>query len=160
MKDKKSALEFLAKAHRNTYAAPKEIKLKHRILDLIEGHKCYYFTDGDWEYYDMYAGSTWAPGREVILYKKIPEWAMSYQGQTTKEAKNNEDLVFEFLKRALRNCPEDMPFRGPKFFKGDVFKYTFDIKGDYDYFTGRESIQLIKTGQELFFQNVMGERIE
>jgi hypothetical protein len=81
--DKESLLEFIAKAHRNTYAAPKEVKQQNLLKNpFLPGHTCYYFKDGDWKYFDGYAGTEWAPGREVVLYKEKPAWCMAYQGQT------------------------------------------------------------------------------
>jgi hypothetical protein len=154
--DKESLLEFIAKAHKNTYAAPKEIKLQYKCqTPILEGHKDYDFVDGDWRYHDSYAGSQWAPGREVVFYQNKPVWCMSYQGQTAQNL--SEYLVektFEFLKNALRNMDENMPFRGPVLFAQNGFEYVFRFKGDYQYFTGRESIK--HKGKELFFQDVMG----
>jgi len=159
--NKSKLLKFITKAHRNTYAAPKEIKQKNKMgVPFLPDHKCYYFRDGEWEYYDGYAGEEWAPGREVVLLKGKAVWAMSYQG------KHNEDYpeeffqkeVFPFLKRALTNMDESMPFRGPKEFVEGEFRYTFTLKGDYSYFTGREVIH--HKGIEVFFQDVMGELIK
>jgi hypothetical protein len=144
-------LGFIAKAHRNTYAAPKEIRQKSKLkTPFLPGHKCYHFVNGEWEYFDGYAGAEWAPGREVVLLHGNPVWAMSYQG------KHNEE--FSFLKKALMNMDDSMPFRGPKEFKEGDFRYVFELKGDYQYFTGRESIT--HKGIEVFFQDVMGELIK
>lgn len=154
--DKESLLEFITKAHRNTYAAPKEVKLKYQCeTPLVPGHKDYDFVEGDWRYHDMYAGTEWAPGSEVVLYKGNPVWRMSYQGQTVNGLSPAfVTEMFGFLKAALRNFDEQMPFRGPKMFVRGDFEYMFDINGDYTYFTGRESISY--KGIELFFQDVMG----
>jgi hypothetical protein len=158
--DKESLLEFITKAHRNTYAAPKEIKLKYRCkTPLIEGHKEYDFIDGDWRYHDTYAGTEWAPGSEVVLYKGQPVWRMSYQGQTVNSL--SEEFVeemFGFLKEALRNVDEHMPFRGPALFARGDFIYKFAIKGDYRYFTGRESVTY--KDKELLFQDVIGAMVK
>ena len=154
--DKESLLEFIVKAHKNTYAAPYEIKMQHRLeTPFLPGHKCYYFKDGAFEYLDGYAGEEWAPGGEVVFYEHQPVWHMSYQGQTIEHlSKYLVDKTFEFLKRALRNVDESMPFRGPLIFAQDNFEYFFNITGDYAYFKGRESIK--HNGKEVFFQDVMG----
>jgi hypothetical protein len=158
--DKQLILEFIAKAHRNTYAATKEIKLQHRLkTPFLPGHKCYYFKDGEWEYFDGYSGIEWAPGREVVLFQNKPIWSMSYQGQTPEGLSDKFiEETFDFLKKALRNFDSAMPFRGPAYFKEGDFEYTFEIKGDYRYFTGREAIQ--HKGKEVFFQDVMGSLIK
>ena len=154
-------LKFIAKAHRNTYAAPKEIRQKSRLeTPFLPGHKCYHFKDGEWEYFDGYAGAEWAPGREVVLLKGNPVWAMSYQGKHNEDYTGNfyQNEAFQFLKRALMNMDDLMPFRGPKEFIDGNFRYTFELKGDYRYFTGRESVT--HNGVEVFFQDIMGELIK
>ena len=158
--DKESLLEFIAKAHRNTYAAPKGLKLKYRCqTPLLEGHKEYDFTDGDWRYHDMYAGIEWAPGSEVVFYEGNPVWRMSYQGQTVNGLSPEfVEEMFGFLKEALRNFDDKMPFRGPLLYNKGDFRYTFDIDGDYTYFKGRESIKY--KGSELFFQDVIGSIVK
>ncbi|MBS3142185.1 hypothetical protein J4464_02240 [Candidatus Woesearchaeota archaeon] len=158
---KNELLTFIAKAHRSTYAAPKDISKRHRLeIPFIPGHKCYYFKDGEWEYYDGYAGSEWAPGREVVLLRGKPVWAMSYQGRHNEKfpAIFFQDEVFPFLKKALMSMDKAMPFRGPKEFVMEDFKYVFELKGRYQYFTGRETI--FHKGIEVFSQDVMGELIK
>src|SRR3989344_3018620 len=124
--DQQELLGFIAKAHRHTYAAPKEVRKQHKLeTPFLPGHKCYYFKDGEFEYY---------------------------------QGKNNEDYsadffqneAFPFLKRALVNMDDSMPFRGPREFVDGDFKYVFELRGDYQYFTGREVIthKVI----EVFFQ--------
>ncbi len=158
--DKESLLEFIAKAHNNTYAADKKTKLKHMMMTpFLPGHKCYYFKDGEWEYFDGYAGAEWAPGREIVVFEGKPIWSMSYQGRTVNGLKKEfVDEAFEFLKKALRNIDSTMPFRGPNKFTDGDFTYTFNMDGDYQYFTGREAIKY--KNQEIFFQDVMGEVIK
>jgi hypothetical protein len=154
-------LGFIANAHKHTYAAPKEIKKQHKLeTPFLPGHKCYYFKDGEWEYYDGYAGGGWAPGREVVLLRGNPIWAMSYQGKHNENYPENffQDEVFPFLKKALMNIDDSMPFRGPKEFNEGDFRYSFDINGDYKYFTSKEIIT--HKGIEVFFQDIMGELIK
>ena len=164
MKDKIKTAEllgFIAKAHRNTYAAPPEVRKKHKLeTPFLPGHKCYHFKDGEWEYFDGYAGSEWAPGREVILLNGKPIWAMSYQGKHNPAYSGDffQNEAFQFLKRALMNMDDSMLFRGPKEFVDGEFRYAFELKGDYQYFTGRESIT--HKGIEVFFQDIMGELIK
>ena len=157
--DEESFLEFIAKAHKHTYAAPADVKAKYRCENpILQGHKDYDFIDGDWRYHDSYAGQLWAPGKEVVFYKDNPVWCMSYQGQAAEGLQDDFiEKVYLFLKKALRACTPDTPFRGPPSFKEGDFEYEFAIKGDYQYFTGRESIK--HKGKEVFFQDVMGSLI-
>ncbi len=158
--DKDSLLEFIAKAHKNTYAAPKEIRSKYKCaIPILSEHKDYDFTLGDWRYHDSYAGSKWAPGREVVFLYEKPVWCMSYQGQTIEDL--SEEFIektFKFLKRALQNFDKNYPFRGPKTFKRGEYEYKFKFTGDYKYFKGVETIKY--RGKKVFFQDVMGSLIK
>ena len=159
--DKIKLLKFIAKAHRNTYAAPKEVGKKYKLkTPFLPGHECYYFSEGEWEYYDGYAGDAWAPGREVVLFKGEPIWTMSYQGKHNSKYPDDfiHNEVFVFLRKALMNFKDEMPFRGPIEFEEGDFRYVFKINGDYQYFTGREAIYY--KGIKVFFQDVMGEIIK
>ncbi len=150
----KELLKFIAKAHKNTYAAPKKIKCK----SIIAGHKDYDFVDGDWRYHDSYSGWVWPPGKEIVFYKNKPVWCMSYQGKALSDSKEFIEKVYGFLKKALMKTTHNLPFRCPKKFKQGDFEYTFKIKGDYSYFTGREAVKY--KGKEVFFQDVMGSLIK
>ncbi len=158
--DKDSLLEFIAKAHKNTYAASKEVKARYKCeISILPEHKDYDFVEGDWRYHDSFAGSSWAPGREVVFFLGYPIWSMSYQGQTIDDLGTEFiDETFEFLKKALRKCTDEIPFRGLDGFEEGDFKYSFKFEGDYSYFTGRESV--IYRGKEVFFQDVMATLIK
>jgi hypothetical protein len=150
----KELLTFIAKAHKNTYAASKEIKEKYKCDPILEGHDDYEYSEGEWSYHDSYAGNAWAPGREVVFYKGKPFWSMAYQGQTIEGLdKDFINEIFDFLKKVLRDIDESFPFRGPKNFKEGDFEYSFEIEGEYRYFIGRENIKY--KNKEVFFQNVM-----
>lgn len=159
--EKESLMEFILKAHQHTYAAPKEIKRQYRCTTpILTGHKDYQFVDGDWSYPDSYAGSAWAPGREVVFYKDQPVWCMSYQGKHNQSFTEEfiQQQAFPFLQKALRTITPDSPFRGPPYYEDGDFVYEFTMNGDYTYFTGRESVKF--KGTEVFFQNIMGELIK
>ncbi|MEA3430607.1 MAG: DUF5680 domain-containing protein [Nanoarchaeota archaeon] len=159
--EKEILLKFIAKAHRNTYAAPKEVQQKYKCeVSILKGHYDYDFSEGDLSYHDSYAGRSQAPGREVVFLKGKPIWAMAYQGQYNSKYADDffQTRAFPFLKKALMNFDDDMPFRGPKeFIEGD-FRYTFEMEGDYDYFKGQERI--FYKGESVFFQDVMGSLIK
>jgi hypothetical protein len=158
--DKKSLLKFIAKAHKNTYAAPKDIRSKYECkIPILTEHKDYDFVDNNWRYHDSYAGSEWAPGREVVFFRDLPIWCMSYQGRVIENlSREFVEKTFEFLKLALQNFDSNTPFRGPKQFKKGDYEYTFKFIGDYRYFTGREAVKY--KGQEVFFQDIMGTLIK
>lgn len=159
--NKKTLLNFIAKAHRHTYAGPKEIKIKYKCKQpILIGHKDYHFEEGDFAYHDSYAGKTWAPGREVVFFKNNPIWSMGYQGRTFGNFDENffQDSLFPFLQKALRTFKDEMPFRGPDKFEEKDFKYTFEMKGDYEYFTGQEKVYF--RNEIVFLQDIIGSKIE
>jgi len=159
--EKETLLKFIALAHKNTYAAPKEVQQKHKCENpILPGHKDYEFSEGDFIYHDSYAGSTWAPGKEVVFFKNKPIWSMAYQGKTISifEESFFQEKIFPFLKKALMNFDKDTPFRGPKEFKDDNFKYIFDLEGNYEYFKGQEKV--FYNNEVVFIQDVMGGLIK
>jgi len=159
--NKTTLLKFIAKAHRNTYAGPKETKLKNKCKkSVLPEHTDYHFKEGDLEYHDSYTGTVFAPGREVVFLKKEPVWSMAYQGRSFDHYGTTffKETLFPFLQRALRNFTDDMPFRGPSSFEEGDFKYTFKMKGDYEYFTGQEKVFF--KGELAFLQDVIGSKVE
>ncbi len=157
---KEELLTFILKVHRNTYAAPEEIKKQNMAMPFLPGHKDCEFSEGDFTYRDSYAGSTWAPGSEVIFYTGKPVWRMSYQGRTYGSFDESffQEKVFPFLKKALMKSSIDLPFRGPEYFYDGHFEYFFEIDGSYDYFKGKEYV--LYKGKVVFFQDVMGSLIK
>ena len=159
--DKTTLLDFIAKAHRHTYAAPKEVRKKHRCeVPILQGHKDYEFKEGDLIYHDSYAGSYWAPGRELVFLKGNPIWCMAYQGKHNEayDDKFFQTQAFPFLRIALMNFDDSMPFRGPKEFSDGDFKYTFEMQGDYNFFKCQEII--LYKSESVFFQDVMGSLVK
>jgi len=157
--NKEELLNFIHEAHHHTYAAPEEIKIKYKTTSFQSKHKDYAYKKGKFRYRDSYAGWRWPPGKETVFYDEEPVWCMSYQGKSLDNLSNEFiEGVYSFLKKALMQSSQEMPFRGPiKYSKGD-FQYTFKIKGDYSYFIGRESIRYKK--KEVFFQDIMGTLIK
>lgn len=155
----KDLLEFIFKAHKNTYAAPKEVKVKFKADPILPGHKDYDYVEKEWRYHDSYSGWFWPPGKEVVFFQGKPVWCMSYQGKA-KEGLTEEfvEEIYSFLKKALMNVNEEKPFRGPDNFSEGDFEYSFSMEGDYSYFIGKEIVKY--KGEEVFFQDVMGSLIK
>lgn len=156
--NKKELLEFIHKAHQNTYAASKEIKKQYNVDPILPDHKDYDFKEEEWRYHDSYAGWFWPPGKEIIFYREKTVWCMSYQGKALSENKIFVEEIYAFLKRALLHVNKSNPFRGPKKYTEKEFTYTFNYEGNYEYFIGREQITHKK--KEVFFQDVMGSLIK
>ncbi len=96
---------------------------------------------GDWRYVDQYVGGEPFQGFEVVWYKDVPVWAMTYRGYY--KGKQDYKLFSQFLKAALRVMPKDAPYRGPKEFESAEFsgwKYENKWKGKIKEFKGEEKI--------------------
>ncbi len=71
----KQLLSFIYKAHKNTYAASKEVKKNYKLdTPTNKNHVEYLFSEGDFEYHDSYAGLRQAPGKEIVYFNKKPIW--------------------------------------------------------------------------------------
>jgi hypothetical protein len=97
------------------------------------------FESGDFRMHDnFFGGEPWG-GREVVFYEDKPVWIMVMYGSVDNKVKGFEG-VYKFLQKSLRNQPEDLPLRGPKFFKEGDFVYKNKTIGDLENFIGKEEI--------------------
>ena len=126
---------FLIKAKKQTYANESiEKKDASRV-----GSNDYEYSDGKMTYHDTYFGGTNFMGEEVE--DNTPIWGMNYYGVTLDDSLS-EEAVDNALRPALIKVGEDdiLPVRGPKEFENNGYKYTFEVTGDLNYFTGTETI--------------------
>ncbi len=144
--------KFLVKAKAKTYAGSgKEILPQRPLFKELE------YIEGYWEYRDSYAGFYFAPGQEVVRFKKQPVWAMAYSGGMNSEYHGNRsfaELTYTFLKSALLKVEESRPFRGPRDYKDGDFEYIDKSDGDIKDFIGTEKI--LYQGKEVFKQHYIG----
>lgn len=144
--------KFLVKAKINTYAGDgKELTPQRPGFYELE------YKEGDLEYRDSYAGFYFAPGQEVVRFKGKPVWMMAYSGGMGSKHWGDKELAdktFFFLKKALKQVPEDMPFRGPKNLKEGDFEYKNEVQGNIKDFKGTEHI--FYKGKEVFRQDYIG----
>ncbi|MCD4705313.1 DUF5680 domain-containing protein [bacterium] len=155
----KSFIEFLHTAHLKTYAGTDLERKKTKCLkSKLLGHKEYYYSEKDWKYFDNYAGHIFPPGKEIVYYQNNPFWIMSYQGQYIDNKQTNTQETYKFLKEALRNTNPKKPFRGPKQYKKNSWKYVCKIKGNWEYFIGKEKVYYKK--KLIFFQDIMGSIVK
>lgn len=81
--------------------------------------------------------------KDIIRFKYFRNFFYSVHvklGIGTVIADFFQERAFLFLKKALMNFDDSMPFRGPKEFVDGDFKYTFEMNVDYSYFLGQECI--------------------
>ena len=130
--------EFLIEAKKQTYANEKVEKVSSSRFE----SKDYEYMKDNLIYHDTYFGGTNFIGEEVVYLDNKIYWAMNYYGVTLDE-KLGEEVMDNVLRSALMLVGEDnnlIPVRGPKEFYNGEYKYTFEVKGDLDYFSGIEII--------------------
>ena len=148
---------FIVNAKKKGYAGGEE---KTREVD---GSKTFTFEEGNFYYTDNYAGSSQAPGDEIVRWRRKNGqriWHMAYSGGMNQEYWNNDVLseqTFKFLKEVLMQVTPDLPFRGPQRYENEDFRYTMEVNGDIQRFSGAEWISGKKLrGETVFSQDFIG----
>lgn len=117
----------------------------------------YTVVEGDLVYKDSYAGHFRSWGTEVIRHQGVPVWSVSYGGGMVSGHESLADETFGFLRQAMSAKPAAFSARGPNSFKAGEFEYTYSQQGDFESFSGAESI--LYKGNQVFFHQVIGGRI-
>ncbi|MBL7162616.1 MAG: hypothetical protein ISS57_08415 [Anaerolineales bacterium] len=134
----KAFLAFLSKAKGSTYAA---LEPSQRIEPVLAGSTQYEFRQGALLYRDIYFGMAYFVGQETVYFSSDAIWGMSYAGGVSQEMPEGEmKKVYTFLREALRVIPPEKPIRGPESFKGEGYRYTNRLLGDFKRFSGVETI--------------------
>ena len=130
--------EFLIEAKQQTYAnALVEKKPSSRL-----NSNDYEYVKDNMIYHDTYFGGTKFIGEEIVYVDNTPYWGMNYYGVTLDE-NLGEEAMDNALRPALMKVGEDksvIPIRGPKEFINGEFKYSFDVIGDVNNFSGVEIV--------------------
>ena len=130
--------EFLIEAKKQTYANENVEKINSTRKG---SHDCEY-SNGTMTYHDTYFGGINFMGEEVVYEQdNTPIWGMNYYG-VTLDKNLSEEAMDKALRPALMKVGIDniIPVRGPKEFINGEYKYTFNVKGDLNYFEGEEII--------------------
>ena len=106
----------------------------------IKGTKEFSYEKGKLKYMDVYSGSLFFLGQELILEGNMPQWGMVYSGGLMDDNYRAKE-VYDFLKEALKRIPEDLPLRGKEFFSNSKFVYKNFTEGNFDHFMGYETIE-------------------
>lgn len=134
--------KILANAKKNTYANGDSLKANSSRLaskdyhyeDVVDGVK--------YIYHDTYFGGEKFIGEEVLYTEDSPIWAMNYRGYSIDDDLS-EDVMDKILRPALMKVGEDkniLPLRGPREFVNGEYKYTFNLSGTFENFSGIEKI--------------------
>jgi len=125
---------FIAKAKINTYASGRE------GATLIDGSKELTFEEGKFLYRDRYFGFNPFIGGEVVFYEGKCIWGMNYCGYIVPSEDISLKEVYAFLRESLKRVEEEKPFRGPKKYEKNPFKYANSVQGNISMFNGIEKI--------------------
>ena len=121
---------FLVKAKKATYAN----KTNKVNSSRKESHD-YSYQENKYTYLDSFFGAENFSGQEIVYKDGKPCWSMNYYGRVIEENFNGD-----FLKEALLQVDEELPFRGPLFYQKGEYLYLLRIQGKIDFFQGVEEI--------------------
>jgi hypothetical protein len=126
-----SLTRFLIAAKKNTYAV------------LPDGKHQFQYESAAFKYMDGYKGLNPFMGEEMVWQNGALVWGMNYYGGLYAEDKDlvKPQEVYNFLSSALRQVPEDAPFRRPRMFKEGNFSYYNGFRGSVVGFRGEEQIK-------------------
>ena len=127
--------KFLVKAKNSTYATTGE---SEEII-LEDGSKELTYKEKGFYYRDRYLGHNPFVGEEIVWKDKNIIWAMNYYGKVINKELSTKE-IYSFLKDALKKVTKDLPFRGPKKFEKNFFRYINHLEGDISNFFGKEEI--------------------
>lgn len=114
------------------------------------------FEKGAWRSHDNFFGGEPYGGRTIVFYEGKPYWMMVYYGWVEEGVKTNS--VYGVLRNALKQMPEDYPFRGPREYKEGEFTYVNNWDGEVDRFSGEEKIT---QGDKLIYKaNYLGGLVD
>ena len=121
---------FLVKAKKATYAN----KTNKVNSSRKESHD-YSYQENNYTYLDSFFGAENFSGQEIVYKDEKQCWSMNYYGRVIEENFNGD-----FLKEALLQVDEELPFRGPLFYQKGEYLYLLRIQGKIDFFQGVEEI--------------------
>jgi hypothetical protein len=135
----KEFTKFLIKAKKNTYASTDP---SQRVQPTFSGSTQFEYRQGALLYRDIYFGAQYFVGLETVYHAELAVWGMSYAGGINSEISEEiKETVYQFLAQALRAVTQELPFRGPKSFENGIWQYSNHVLGDFQRFSGTETIQ-------------------
>jgi hypothetical protein len=122
---------------------------------LANGEHIIGWTDGEFEFKDVYYGGEPYAGQEVIFRKGRAFWAMQYRGFVEE----GEDLapIYAFLGKVLTGTRVGLP-RGIDGTSEGEFEYGLVMKGDLAEFEAVETIK--RQGRVVYSAKFLGGRVD
>lgn len=144
--------QFLIDSNKAGYAGGEEKKW----IKESDGSTTIPYAQGEWKSHDNFFGGEPYGGRVVVFYQDKPAWMMVYYGWVAEGVET--DPVYAILQGALKQMPEDAPFRGPKEFVDGEFTYHNNWTGDVERYSGEE--QITQSGKLIYKANYMGGLVD
>lgn len=144
--------QFLLDSNAAGYAGGEEKKW----IKETDGSTTIPFEKGEWKSHDNFFGGEPYGGRIIVSYQNKPVWMMVYYGWVTDGMETNS--IYAILRSALKQMPQDAPFRGPKEFIEDGLKYLNSWAGDIERYSGEE--QITQNGKLVYKANYFGGLVD
>lgn len=144
--------QFLLDSNAAGYAGGEEKKW----IKEVDGSTTIPFEKGQWKSHDNFFGGEPYGGRIMVTYQNKPVWMMVYYGWVADDVEAGP--IYAILRSALKQMPQDAPFRGPKeFIEGDLI-YLNSWVGDIERYSGEE--QIIQNGKLVYKANYFGGSVD
>lgn len=131
---------FLVYCARKGYADEAVVKEKRD-----DGATVIRLSQGRWSMEDVYYGGEPYSGLMAVKCDGVGVWTMVYYGEVFPGI---EDVpaVYAVLRHALKEVPEEAPFRGPRTFREGDMTYDNQWVGSMERFKGHERIFTLNDG--------------
>jgi uncharacterized protein DUF5680 len=128
---------FIVRAKATTYVGNGASRASSRPASHDIGHE-----DGDWSYVDSYFGGTDFLGQEVVWHRRVPVWAMNYDGRILQADRIDAAKAGQVIKQALSALYREGRFLGAFMHVDGPHIYVDQSEGDALSFTGHEIIRI------------------
>jgi hypothetical protein len=138
---------FLVEAKKNTYASQGD---ETSVKPLLNGSKQLEYRTGDYYYRDIYFGSAFFVGQEIVEFDNSPIWSMVYSGGVSIQNAtwNTIAPIYKFLQQTLRLVDTKSIYRGPSYYESGDYVYKNEYEGTLECFNGKEII--FKDSQKVY----------
>ncbi|MFH1289375.1 MAG: DUF5680 domain-containing protein [Patescibacteria group bacterium] len=148
----KDLKQFLVDSNNAGYAGGEEKKW----IKEDDGSTTIPFEKGPWRSHDNFFGGEPYGGRTIVFHEGQPVWMMVYYGWAVEGVET--DPIYAILRNALKQMPEDYPYRGPEEYKEGEYTYSNSWSGEVDKFSGSE--QILQGDKIIYKADYMGGLVD
>lgn len=130
-------VKFILRAKQATYVGSGKKLLPYRL-----GSHDLQYHEADWAYHDSYVGENDFMGEEIVYYRGKVVWGMNYYGRILQPEKITSAQAGNVIKQSLTKMYQSGRFLGGFINTVDEYMYHDTNKGDPQYFTGKEWIEV------------------